>query len=65
VVTAWIGIDQSLGDAHAPLIFGTAALMDPVQGRVWQSRQYYAATEDAALANHRMLERRLRDIVGE
>ena len=50
VVTAWLGTDQSLRDAEQPLIFGTAVLDD--DGKVFDDRELYAASEAEALAHH-------------
>jgi hypothetical protein len=53
VVTAWLGLDQSLGDAERPLIFGTAAI--DYSGDLFDDRELYAADEDEALRNHALL----------
>lgn len=58
VVTAWLGTDQSLGDAPRPLIFGTVALDD--DGARFERREWLAATEAEAEANHHRLVDRLR-----
>ena len=58
VVTAWLGTDQSLGDAPRPLIFGTVALDD--DGARFEGQEWLAATEAEAEANHHRLVDRLR-----
>ena len=60
VVTAWLGLDQSLGEAAAPLIFGTIALAEDGAGPRFEGREWLSATEAEALANHEELIGRLR-----
>lgn len=59
VVTAWLGLDQSLGDADRPLIFGTVALELEGDSTPWEEREFWAATEAEALAQHADLTTRL------
>lgn len=50
VVTAWLGLDQALGDEDLPMIFGTVAL--GADGQLWEGQERLAATEGEALVNH-------------
>lgn len=59
VVTAWLGLDQSLGDADRPLIFGTVALDLERDSALWDGGEQWAATEADALTQHADLTRRL------
>lgn len=56
VVTAWLGMDQGTSelDGVPPLIFGTVALRRSATGKsqLWKDREWFAAAEDEALANH-------------
>lgn len=59
VVTAWLGLDQSLGEADRPLIFGTVALDLERDSALWEALELWAATEADALAQHADLTDRL------
>ena len=60
VVTAWLGIDQALDRAGAPLIFGTAILVDTDTGQLFDDREYLASTDEEAMAQHQAVTNRLR-----
>lgn len=61
VLTVWLGSDQvPFSDEPRPLIFGTAATKGG--GELFENREWWAATEAEALANHARLLERLRDL---
>ena len=62
VVTAWLGLDQTLGDAERPLIFGTVALDLEGDSAPWEEREFWAATEAEALAQHADLTTRISNL---
>ena len=59
VVTAWLGVDQSMGEADRPLIFGTVALDLERDSTLWENRELWTATEADATAQHAELVERL------
>lgn len=54
VVTAWLGTNQDF-DRQPPLIFGTVALRTGDPEAAMESREYFAATQEEAMANHTWL----------